>query len=199
MDNFVQKDGQVAILVLLLLVLQFVTSFESLQNYHAFAQHTIAYNTNAISNLGNNNGHSEMPQMTASGNNIYVVWLDDTLGSREILLRRSTDGGNTFDSKIINLSKNNMEGGGGAFNPEITALANNVYVIWENTPDNNGQIFFSKSSDGGSTFSNPINLGNNTGFSGDPQIAVSKNNYVYVVWHNAGDGISFRRLSLLFM
>jgi N,N-dimethylformamidase beta subunit-like protein len=194
MDNFVQKQGHVAVIVLLLLlVLQFVTSSESLQKYPAIAQHTIANNTNAISNLSKNNGHSELPQMTASGNNVYVIWLDDTLGSREIFLRRSTDGGNTFDSKIINLSKNNMEGGGGAFNPEITALANNVYVVWENTPDNNGQIFFSKSSDGGSTFSNPINLGNNTGFSGDPQIAVSKINYVYVVWHNTGDGISFRR------
>jgi N,N-dimethylformamidase beta subunit-like protein len=195
-DNLVQKQGHVAVIViLLLLVLQFVTSFESLQKYHASAQHTIANNTNAISNLSNNNGHSELPQMTASGNNVYVVWLDDTLGSREIFLRRSTDGGNTFDSKIINLSKNNMEGGGGAFNPEITASANNVYVVWENTPDNNGQIFFSKSSDGGSTFSSPINLGNNTGFSGDPHIAVSKSNYVYVVWHNVGNGISFRRSS----
>ena len=193
MDDFVQKRGQVAVIVLLLLAVQFVTSFESLQKHHAIAQHTIANNGNAISNLSKNNGHSELPQMTASGNNVYVVWLDDTLGSREIFLRRSTDGGNTFDSKIINLSKNNMEGGDGAFNPEITALANNVYVVWENTPDNNGQIVFSKSSDGGNIFSKPINLGNNTGFSGDPQIAVSKSNYVYVVWHNAGDGISFRR------
>jgi hypothetical protein len=194
MDNFAQRRSQVIVIVLLFLVVQFLTPLESLQKHHATAQHTIANNnTNAISALIENNGHSELPQMTAYGNNVYVVWLDDTLGSREIFLRRSTDGGTTFDSKIINLSKNNVEGGGGAFNPEITALANNVYVVWENTPDNNGQIFFSKSSDGGTTFSNPISLGNNTGFSGDPQIAVSKSNYVYVVWHNAGDGISFRR------
>ena len=41
--------------------------------------------------------------------------------------------------------------------------------------------------------SSPVNLGNNTGFFGYPEIAVSKSNYVYAVWHNAGDGISFRR------
>ena len=98
-----------------------------------------------MSNLSNNNGHSELPQVTASGNNVYVVWLDDTPGSRDVFLRRSTDGGNTFDTKIINLSKNNLQGGGGAFNLKITALANNLYVVWENTPENNGQIFFSKS------------------------------------------------------
>ena len=57
-----------------------------------------------------------------------------------------------FDTKIINLSMNNLQGGGGAFNLKITALANNVYIVWENTPENNGQIFFSKSTDGGDTF-----------------------------------------------
>ena len=97
-----------------------------------------------MSNLSNNNGHSELPQVTASGNNVYMVWLDDTPGSRDVFLRRSTDGGNTFDTKIINLSKNNLQGGGGTFNLKITALANNLYVVWENTPENNGQIFFSK-------------------------------------------------------
>jgi hypothetical protein len=170
-----------------------------MQKYQANAQHTIANNTSGsngdMSNLSNNNGHSELPQVAGSGNNVYVVWLDDTPGSRDVFLRRSTDGGNTFDTKIINLSKNNLQGGGGAFNLKITALANNLYVVWENTPENNGQIFFSKSTDGGNTFSNPVNLGNNTGFFGYPEIAVSKSNYVYVVWHNAGDGISFRRSS----
>src|SRR5437870_12977018 len=68
-----------------------------------------------------------------------------------------------------------------------------IGIVWESTPENNGQIFFSKSNDGANTFRNPINLGNNTGFSGSPQIAVSKRNYVYVVWHNAGNGIEFRR------
>jgi hypothetical protein len=168
-----------------------------MQKYQSNAQHTIANNTSGsngdMSNLSNNNGHSELPQVTASGNNLYVVWLDDTPGSRDVFLRRSNDGGNTFDTKIINLSKNNLQGGGGAFNLKITALANNLYVVWENTPENNGQIFFSKSTDGGDTFSRPINLGNNTGFFGLPEIAVSKSNYVYVVWHNAGDRISFRR------
>ena len=58
--------------------------------------------------------------------------------------------------------------------------------------------FFSvKVPDGGNTFSNPVNLGNNTGFFGYPEIAVSKSNYVYVVWHNAGDGISFKKKPLM--
>ena len=84
---------------------------------------------------------------------------------------------------------------GGAFDPRIASYGNNVYVIWENTPENNGQIFFIRSTDGGYKFSNPVNLGNNTGFLGFPRIGIFENNYVYVVWHDASQDILFRRSS----
>ena len=111
------QTGSIVVIVLrLLLWLQSAAAFAPMQKYQANAQHTIANNTSGsngdLSNLSNNNGHSELPQVTASGNNVYVVWLDDTPGSRDVFLRRSTDGGNTFDTKIINLSKNNLQGGG---------------------------------------------------------------------------------------
>jgi hypothetical protein len=48
-------------------------------------------------NLSNNNGFSEHPQLATSGNNVYVVWADNSFSAnREILFVRSTDGGNTF-------------------------------------------------------------------------------------------------------
>ena len=178
----------------IMLILQLAVTFSP--PLQANAQHTNTGNGNGVMYSSSKRyGHSELPQVAAYGNNVYVAWLDDILGSRDVFLRKSTDGGNTFDAKIIDLSKNNMRAGGGAFNPKIIASANNIYVVWENTPQNNGQIFFTKSTDGGNTFDNPINLGNNTGFSGYPQIAVSENdnNYVYVVWHNAGNGITFRK------
>jgi len=77
----------------------------------------------------------------------------------------------------------------------MASYGNNVYVIWENTPENNGQIFFIRSTDGGYKFSNPVNLGNNTGFLGVPRIGIFENNYVYVVWHDASHDILFRRSS----
>ena len=129
-----------------MLILQLAYALPStiVQKYQANAQ--MRYEPNK------NYGHSELPQVATQGNNVYVVWLDDILGGRDVFFRAG-----------------------------------------ENTPENNGQIFFSKSNDGGNTFSDPVNLGNNTGFSGDPEIAASKSNYVYAVWHNAGRGIVFRR------
>ena len=58
-------------------------------------------------NLSNNAGWSySPPQITASGNNVYVVWSDSTTGNADIYFRRNTDGGATFSSPLINLSNN---------------------------------------------------------------------------------------------
>jgi hypothetical protein len=69
--------------------------------------------------LSNNNGFSEHPQITAYGNNVYVVWADDTFMNREILLSKSKDDGTSFGN-IVNISDNL----GDSFNQEIAAYGN---------------------------------------------------------------------------
>jgi hypothetical protein len=54
-------------------------------------------------NLSNNPGDSREPAVAVTGTNVYVVWRDDSLGNRDILYRRSTNGGANFGS-IVNLS-----------------------------------------------------------------------------------------------
>jgi predicted RNA-binding protein with PIN domain len=139
-------------------------------------------------NISNNTGLSEHPQIAAYGNNVYVVWADDTsITDREILFTKSTDGGSTF-SKPINISNNT----GDSYNQEITVLGNNVYVVWYDYQDSSSgnksssSIFFKSSTDGGATFSSIKNLGTNEGAlllssSSYPKVATYKNN-VYVVW-----------------
>ena len=138
-------------------------------------------------NLSNNIGHSELPQLMSYGNNVYVVWIDDTSGKRNIYFKRSTDNGCTFGPTM---ELGNQKGG--SIDPKMAVSGNNVYVLWEHTPGNNGGIFFTRSTDNGGTFSSIKNLGNNTGLNGFPQIAVSGNN-VFVVWHDATHGIFFTR------
>src|SRR6188474_3391165 len=138
-------------------------------------------------NLSNNIGHSELPQLMSYGNNVYVVWIDDTSGKRNIYFKRSTDNGCTF-GPTIELGNQN----GGSIDPKMAVSGNNVYVLWEHTPGNNGGIFFTRSTDNGGTFSSIKNLGNNTGLNGFPQIAVSGNN-VFVAWRDATHGIFFTR------
>jgi hypothetical protein len=148
-------------------------------------------------NISSNKGHSELPKFDVVGNNISVIWLDDTFGAKDLFYKRSIDGGKTFE-KPINLGRNFT----GIYDHQVLSADNYVYVIWEQSPDSNGQIYFQRSIDGGKTFEKPINLGNNTGLSGTPQIAISNENTkgfviyspkVYVTWHDASNGIIIRK------
>jgi len=129
--------------------------------------------------LSKNPGRSFSPQIAASGNNVYVVWADNTTvnGNSDIFFRKSTDGGNNFSFKL-NISNTT----GGSFSPQIV-VSDNVYVVWADatTLTGNEDILFSKSTDGGNNFSIPLNLSNNTGDSSEPQIAVFEKK-PYVVW-----------------
>jgi hypothetical protein len=68
-------------------------------------------------NLSNNSGFSEHPQMSSLGNNVYVVWADDTNVNKQIFFRKSNDNGNTFGKEIM-LSKNNKNSSD-SYNQEI--------------------------------------------------------------------------------
>lgn len=164
-------------------------------------------------NLSNNPGFSEHPQIAISGNNVYVTWIDDTpLSSatvtgtkvKEILFRRSIDGGSTFD-KIINLSNLSNSRIADSSNQEITAAGNNVYVVWQGTTltttdydtsknadnnsdrgeisgnERNSSILFLSSTDGGNTF-NEIKSLTNSAFKSYPKIAAFENS-TYVIWN----------------
>ena len=140
-----------------------------------------------IVNLSNYSGWSVNPQIAVSqNNNVYVVWTNNFQEKYgQVFLTRSTDNGNTFGN-IVNLSNYS----GWSVNPQIAVSQNNnVYVVWTNNfQEKYGQVFLTRSTDNGNTFGNIVNLSNNSGSSVNPQIAVSQNNNVYVVWTNNATG-----------
>ena len=76
------------------------------QNDIFFSNNTDGGNNFSIPlNLSNNTGTSLSPQIALSGNNVYVVWTDDTPGQNDIFFSNNTDGGNNF-SIPLNLSNN---------------------------------------------------------------------------------------------
>ena len=48
-------------------------------------------------NLSNSNGSSEFPQIAASGNNVFVVWKDNSTGNDDIYLRGVQNNGTRFE------------------------------------------------------------------------------------------------------
>jgi hypothetical protein len=156
-------------------------------------------------NLSNNLGFSEHPQIAVSGEFVHVTWLDDSHSTgKDILYRKSTDGGKTF-SEVINLSNgtNSVSSKGAASDYlEIAAEGKNVYAVWQETipqivdTDNmssnestdttfvksNSSIILRASSDGGNNFREPLVLSNDA-FMSYPKIATSENGGVYLVWN----------------
>jgi hypothetical protein len=139
--------------------------------------------------LSVNAGDSREPAIAVSGNNVYVVWSDNTPERTGVLFRKSIDSGSNFGS-TVNLSNN-----AGAVYPSLAVSGNNVYVVW-NSNIEKSQILFRKSIDSGSNFGSTVNLSNNAG-AVYPSLAVSGNN-VYVVWQDGNEireknGISLRK------
>jgi hypothetical protein len=142
--------------------------------------------------VSNNTGDSVYPSVSASGNNVYVAWEDDYFGqgvsydkkNYDILFTRSTDGGNSFEN-IKNLSNNTAPSG----RPIITVTGEKVYVVWVEETLKDKQMWFRKSTNGGSTFDKAIILGRNLGPSDSiiPKAIAASGNIVYVVWRQLGD------------
>lgn len=137
-------------------------------------------NVFAIQNMSDNVKDSVYPQIESSGNNVFVVWQDNLFGHNrqnyDILLKTSSDGGNTF-GEVINLSNNT----GFSEHPQIAVNGSNVYIVWADNTNLNRDIYLISSSDGGNTFGEVTNLSNNTADSYNQEISVSGHN-VYVTW-----------------
>ena len=131
-------------------------------------------------------------QITAYGNNVYVVWggnPDDKVVG-DIFFVKSSDNGNRF-AKAESLGEEN------SLNVEIiSGENNNVYVAWQALlSDGNEEILFKKSSDNGATFTNiNENISKNEGVSECTSITVSENNNVYVAWED----YTYRNHEILF-
>jgi hypothetical protein len=136
-------------------------------------------------------GASCDPTLAMSDNNIYVAMTEGNEEDREILLKRSTDGGNTF-SEMIPISDGIPSA---AFNPHVAVSEKNVYVVWQDENPDTGvhDIYLRKSIDGGNTFSDIINVSQDHAGSGDPYIYVHGKK-VFVTWDGTspeGNGIFF--------
>ena len=77
--------------------------------------------------------------------------------------------------------------------PLVDVSGNIVYIVWVDFTTGGGDIFFKRSTDGGNTFGNTVNLSNDVGDSGDPRIAKSGTN-LYVLWTDfSNQDVLFKR------
>jgi hypothetical protein len=132
-------------------------------------------------NLSNNTGFSEHPQIASVGNIIYIVWVDDSSGEREIMFCKSSDSGKTFSNSAI-VSQNSI----GPYHVELAAEGQSVYIVWNSVDkEMRNIILLSKSDDAGKTFSElrEIGIGDMETF---PKIAADADEY-FITWDKEND------------
>src|SRR5262249_7952164 len=73
-------------------------------------------------------------------------------------------------------------GAGAAIRPRLATHGGAVYVAWMEDVGSAKEVMFSRSLNGGASFSTPVNLSNSTGESPEARIAVGPARRIYGVW-----------------
>lgn len=109
---------------------------------------------------------------------VNIVWGDTTGGRRRVVFVRSADLGATF-STAFDVSRS----AGLAFDPEIAIDdLDAINVVWDDTAAGIGAIMFSRSIDGGLSFSQPLQVSTGDNNSTAAHIAIGSTGAIHVVW-----------------
>ena len=121
------------------------------------------------------------PFFTISNEEIYAVWTD----TEGVWFGRTSEEGFEFSDKT------KISAASYVSEPKIVVSGSNVYISWINNDYDNYQnrdVFFAKSSNGGTTFENPVNLSNNdidsaaVNFVDNRIVSSSDGRDIYVMW-----------------
>jgi hypothetical protein len=130
-------------------------------------------------------------QMIAIGDQLYLSWLSGESSSsyNSLYFRKSNDGGNTFTDPIIFESCDEVDQNDFIKASKMVASETDVYIKWEcimpTVEDEPYDIFLVNSSDSGFSFSEPLNVTNDTANSVDSNIALIDNR-LYIMWSSEG-------------
>ncbi len=130
-------------------------------------------------------GKSYLPAIaTDSSNTLHVVWQDDTPGTFAIYYKRSTDGGITWSP-----SQRLTWTSGTSGSPAICVdSSDNLHMVSYDTTPGNSEIYYGKSTDGGTTWPTGQRLTWNSGLSAGPAVGVDSSDNLHVVWQDNTPG-----------
>jgi len=121
--------------------------------------------------------------------NINIVWLasatvfDPVQG---LVFARSTDNGATFSTPVAIYGSTAVAPG----EQLIVDSKGNINVVWQSNASGKAQVFFSRSSDDGATFSFPQNISNDFGNATAPVVAMDSAGNLNIAWTDDTPGTS---------
>lgn len=136
--------------------------------------------------------NTSLPKITSTGSDIYVVWPAQNLATSNLqifLLHGIRSGGQVQWSTPRMIS--DTPTGASAIFPVAAAYNNEVHVAWsDNRNAGVSEVYYTGSSDSGSTWSTPVAVSPVDGFnSWTPSIAANANQ-VYIAWTDARFGLA---------
>jgi hypothetical protein len=132
-----------------------------------------------------NSGNSVSPSITIdSADTIHIVWHDRTSGNYEILYRKSADGGVNWSA-----TKRLTWNPGNSYSPRIGVdSSDRLHVVWYDGSPGDMEIFYKKSTNGGSSWGGSQRLTWNPGGSYHPAVALDSSSNIHIVWDDLTPG-----------
>jgi hypothetical protein len=150
-------------------------------------------NPDVMVNLDITNASQKSPAIAVNKSNVILaVWEDGRLGDFDIFFSKSVNGGLTWSP---NVRVNSDDPGNSSTNPSIAVdNSDNIYVVWQDNRNGNSDIYFAKSSDGGTSWTDPeIRIDDDVGTENQetPSIAVNSTGAIFVVWEDIRSASDF--------
>ena len=119
-----------------------------------------------------------------SAENLSVVWGDTAGGGRRVVFVRSTDLGITFGSKQV-ISRSPAL----AFDPDIAIdRSDSINIVWQDTGPGRSVAMFTRSTDSGRSFSEPLPISSGPGNATEPHIAADAAGRLHAAWVDSSVG-----------
>jgi hypothetical protein len=127
-------------------------------------------------------GRQHLPKLAASGGVVHIAWADERSGESQIYLASSRDGGKIFTVNAF--GRPPLQPYKGKYQ-DIAAEGENVYLVWQGNETGSGAaIYFSRSTDGGTTFEDAVKV---DGGSSYPQVhpsVAAAGGRVFIAWQD---------------
>jgi len=133
--------------------------------------------------------HAESDQcpsiMETANGDIWVAWYSDREGNWDVFYKHSSDSGGSW-SDVERLTTNELWD----MEPSIAQAADNsIWVAWcSYRADSNWEIWAKSTTNGGTSWSDPIRITTNSAWDYDPAIMVAGDGTFWIVWYSERSG-----------
>lgn len=122
---------------------------------------------------------SDYPSIAVVESLLHVVWMENRDGDWEVYYKRSTDCGATWGADVRLTAAS-----GSQWFPCVGAEGENVYVVWDDgRHGGNGEVYFRRSTDGGTTWEDEVRLTTESNASIYPSVS-AVDSFVHVIWED---------------